>query len=121
LREDAEPVLARWTAGQPRDALLPRLLAAGVPAAKVADPRAASLCPQHTARGFFEEVEHPVVGAQPIPTVPFRYASVPRWIRRPAPTLGQHNRDVLAGLLGLSDEEITALEADHVIGTRPRA
>ena len=120
-RERAEPVLVRFAAGQPRDALVARLLAVGVPAAPVADPRAASLCPQHAARGFFEEVEHPVVGVQPMPTVPFRYASVERWIRSPAPTLGQHNRDVLAGLLGLSEDEIAALEADRVIGTRPRA
>jgi len=120
-REAAEPVVARWAAGQERDALLARLLAAGVPAAPVVDPRIASLCPQHVARGFFEEVEHPVVGLQPMPTVPFRYASVPRWIRSPAPTLGQHNRGVLASLLGLSDEEIAALEADRIIGTRPRA
>ncbi len=118
-RESAEPVLVRWAAGQGRDALLSRLLAAGVPAAPVADPRAASLCAQHTARGFFEDVMHPVVGSQPTPTVPFRYASVPCWIRSPAPTLGQHNRDVLAGLLGLSDAEIEALEADRIIGTRP--
>jgi crotonobetainyl-CoA:carnitine CoA-transferase CaiB-like acyl-CoA transferase len=120
-RDAAEPALVRFAASQPREALLARLLAAGVPAAKVADPRAASLCPQHAARGFFEEVEHPVVGVQPLPTVPFRYASLKRWIRSPAPTLGQHNRDVLGGLLGLSAEEIAALEADHVIGTRPRA
>jgi crotonobetainyl-CoA:carnitine CoA-transferase CaiB-like acyl-CoA transferase len=119
-REAAEPVLVRWAAGQPRAALLARLLAAGVPAAPVADPRAASLCPQHAARGFFEEVEHPVVGREPMPTVPFRYASVPRWIRSPAPTLGQHNRGVLAGLLGLSEADLTALEADRIIGTRPR-
>jgi crotonobetainyl-CoA:carnitine CoA-transferase CaiB-like acyl-CoA transferase len=118
-RQAAEPVLVRFAAAQPRDALLARLLAAGVPAAPVADPRAASLCPQHAARGFFEEVEHPVVGVQPLPTVPFRYASVPRWIRRPPPTLGQHNRDVLAGLLGLSDREIAALAEERIIGTRP--
>ena len=86
----------------------------------MADPRTASLHPQHAARGFFEEIEHPVVGRQPIPGVPFRYASVERWLRRPAPTLGQHNRELLGGLLGLDDAELAALEAEGVIGTRPR-
>ena len=43
------------------------------------------------------------VGPQPIPTVPFRYASVPRWVRTPVPTLGRRDRDVLASLLQLSD------------------
>jgi crotonobetainyl-CoA:carnitine CoA-transferase CaiB-like acyl-CoA transferase len=116
---DTDAALARLAASQPREALLARLLAAGVPAAPVADPRAASLCPQHVARGFFEEVEHPVVGAQPVPTVPFRYASVPRWTRRPAPTLGQHSHEILSGLLGLAAGEIARLEADRILGTRP--
>ncbi len=112
--------LRAWIAAHERDAVLGWLHERGIPAAAVADPRSASRHPQHAARGFFEEVEHPVVGRQPIPAVPFRYASVPRWIRSPAPTLGQHNRDVLGGLLGVSDAELASLEAEGVTGTRPR-
>ena len=72
------------------------------------------------ARGFFEQVDHPVVGTHPIPGMPFRYESQKKWIRSPAPTLGQHNREILGGLLGLTDSEIEQLEADEVIGTRPK-
>jgi crotonobetainyl-CoA:carnitine CoA-transferase CaiB-like acyl-CoA transferase len=116
----AEAGLRAWIAGRERGAAVEALLARGIPAAPVADPRASSLHPQHAARGFFEEVEHPVVGRQPIPTVPFRYASVARWIRSPAPTLGQHNREILGGWLGLSDAELAALEASGIIGRKPR-
>jgi crotonobetainyl-CoA:carnitine CoA-transferase CaiB-like acyl-CoA transferase len=115
-----EAGLREWIAAHDREAVLRLLHERGIPAAAVADPRAASLHPQHAARGFFEEIDHPVVGRQPIPTVPFRYASTLRWLRRPAPTLGQHNREVLSGLLGLDDAEIEALAAEGVIGTRPR-
>ena len=52
--------------------------------------------------------------------MPFRYASVATWLRRPAPTLGEHNREVLGGLLGLADAEIAALEESGIIGDRPR-
>jgi crotonobetainyl-CoA:carnitine CoA-transferase CaiB-like acyl-CoA transferase len=123
LREaggQGEAELRAWVAAREREAAVAELLARGVPAAPVADPRASSLHPQHAARGFFEEVEHPVVGRQPVPTVPFRYASVAHWIRRPAPTLGQHNGEILRDLLGLSAAELAALEAAGVIGTRPR-
>jgi crotonobetainyl-CoA:carnitine CoA-transferase CaiB-like acyl-CoA transferase len=63
--------------------------------------------------------EHPVAGRMPIPSYPSRYASVALWLRTPAPTLGRDNALVLSGVLGLSEEELRALEADGVIGTRP--
>ncbi|WP_436775878.1 CoA transferase [Yinghuangia sp. YIM S09857] len=96
------------------------LNAAGVPAAEAADPRLAHRRPQLVARGYFEAVDHPVVGMHGVPGLPWRATGVDRWIRTPAPTLGQHNRDVLCGLLGLSDEDLAALERDGIVGTRPR-
>ena len=115
---DAE--LAPLLAKRERERWVAELLAAGIPAAAVEDPRAASHCPQHLARGFFEQVEHPVIGRHPLPTLPFRYRSQDRWIRRPAPTLGQHNREILTGLLGMEEAELQALEEAGVIGTRPK-
>jgi len=112
--------LRAWCADRSRDERVEQLLAAGVPAAPVADPRSASRCPQHAARGFYEEISHAAIGTHPIPSVPFRYRrSVARWLRRPAPLLGEHNREILAGWIGLSDAEIADLEARGVIGTRP--
>jgi crotonobetainyl-CoA:carnitine CoA-transferase CaiB-like acyl-CoA transferase len=47
------------------------------------------------------------------------FSAMPRPIyRRPAPTLGQHNDEVLAEL-GLSPAEIERLAADRLVGTRP--
>jgi crotonobetainyl-CoA:carnitine CoA-transferase CaiB-like acyl-CoA transferase len=89
--------LRPWFAERDRDTGVDELIAAGVPAAPVADPRAASSHPQHRARGFFEEFDHPVVGTHPAPTLPFTYTSVDRWLRSPAPTLGQHNEEILGG------------------------
>ncbi len=63
--------------------------------------------------------EHPVVGAMPLSSLPFRYASIDCWLRTPAPTIGQHNAPVLCGILGLSPGEVRDLEAEGVIGTRP--
>ena len=119
-RHDAiDEELRPWIAAREREKLVEELLAAGVPAAPVADPRAASRNPQMAARGFYEQFSHPVVGTHPAPTVPFRYTTVERWLRTPAPTLGQHNREILGGLLGLGEGEIRALEQAGVIGERP--
>ena len=110
--------LTRWAATQDRDDAAARLLAAGVPAGRVLDPRLSAAQAQYDTRGFYETLVHPVVGEQPFVTLPFRMSSIPRWLDAPAPTLGQHNHEILAAL-GYSDEEITALAADRVIGTVP--
>jgi crotonobetainyl-CoA:carnitine CoA-transferase CaiB-like acyl-CoA transferase len=96
-----------------------RLISFGVPAAELADPRRSSEHPQFADRSFFESVDHPVAGKHPMPGMPFRFASVDGWIRSPAPTLGRDNNSVLSSLIGLSAEEIEALERESIIGTRP--
>ena len=120
LHDDIDRELRPWIAARPLDGLVDKLLAAGIPAGRVRDPRQTSDHPQLAARRFYEEVLHPLVGSQPTPTLPFRYASVDHWLRNPAPTLGQHSREILLEL-GVAPDEIDQLEADHVIGTRPLA
>lgn len=112
--------LRRWAGARDLTATVDLLIAAGIPAAPVTDPRLNSRHPQMMARGFFESCTHPITGTHPIPTVPFRFADVPNWLRAPAPTLGQHNREILAELLGLDDAAIDALAAAGVIGDRPQ-
>jgi crotonobetainyl-CoA:carnitine CoA-transferase CaiB-like acyl-CoA transferase len=112
--------LRDWTLERKRADVVAELRALGIPASEVADPcRLLETNPQFRARGYFEAPEHPVVGAMPLPSLPFRYASIDRWFRTPAPTLGQHNEPVLCGILGLSAGELRDLEAEGVTGTRP--
>jgi crotonobetainyl-CoA:carnitine CoA-transferase CaiB-like acyl-CoA transferase len=114
-----DDAIAAWTITRDVDDAVAALNRVGVPAARVIDPRTASRQPQLAARGYFELVEHPVAGAHPTPTLPWRARGVDRWIRRPAPLLGEHNREVLGGQLGCTDDELAALETDGIIGTRP--
>ncbi len=113
-----DAALRRVFAERDRDACLAELVAAGVPAAPVVDPRALSEHPQLVARGFLETIEHPVVGRAPTMAAPFRLAGVDRWLARAAPTLGEHNAEVLREL-GWEPAAIAALEQDGVIGFWP--
>jgi crotonobetainyl-CoA:carnitine CoA-transferase CaiB-like acyl-CoA transferase len=116
-RIDAE--LARVCAPAERDALVDRLLAAGVPAAPVLHPSELTRNPQVRARGFLESVAHPVTGEHELPGLPMRIAGMTRWYRAPAPTLGEHTAAVLHEVLGVDDAELARLRADGIVGDRP--
>lgn len=119
--DELDAYIEAWTKEQDIDSLVDELQGQGIPSAAVAEARSTYFHPQFRARNFLEEVEHPIIGTHPICGMPFRLASRgdKPWIRSHAPTLGQHNHEILSELLGLSDAEIEALERDEVIGTLP--
>lgn len=108
-----------WAAERSLEDALALLIAAGVPAAALADPRTIHTHPHFVARRFFEDAPHPVVGSLPIAGMPFRMSGVDKWIDDPAPLMGQHNDEVLGGLLGLDEAARARLSEAGVIGTRP--
>jgi crotonobetainyl-CoA:carnitine CoA-transferase CaiB-like acyl-CoA transferase len=114
--DEIDGQLAEWCRHQQADEVVRRLAEAGVPAARVVQPHDQPDLPPLQSRHFFEEVKHPVIGDSRYSTLPIRFERGPeRWHRRHAPLLGEHNRELL-GQLGLTGEDIDALEADGVIG-----
>ena len=71
--------------------------------------------PNFSARGFWSRVERPYTGRSTIPGRPFNLYSSPWSLRRPAPTLGEHNREVYSGLLGYSRGDLVKLKELAVI------
>jgi crotonobetainyl-CoA:carnitine CoA-transferase CaiB-like acyl-CoA transferase len=118
-QDDIDAHLVEWLADQQLDAVLDDLVRHRVPAARTIDARRLNDTPQLRARGWFQRISHPVVGALDYPGLPFTFSALPRPLyTRGAPTLGQDNEMVLADL-GLTATEIAALAEQKVIGTRP--
>jgi crotonobetainyl-CoA:carnitine CoA-transferase CaiB-like acyl-CoA transferase len=67
------------------------------------------------ARGFFQEVDHPVIGRIKVPFRLWSMPEAPAVYRRPAPLLGQHNTEVFGDMLGLDAGRMEALAAKGVI------
>jgi crotonobetainyl-CoA:carnitine CoA-transferase CaiB-like acyl-CoA transferase len=114
-----DEAIAAWLAPQQLWEAVDRLAAHGVPAAPTLDARRLNDLPQLRARGWFEPMEHPVAGLVEYVSLPMTFSALPRPVyRRPAPTLGQHNDEVLAEL-GLDEAERQRLADERIIGTRP--
>jgi crotonobetainyl-CoA:carnitine CoA-transferase CaiB-like acyl-CoA transferase len=71
--------------------------------------------PQSKERKFFIDIDHPVAGKLTYPGASFEVSEGGFAIRRPAPLLGQHNKDIYCGLLGYSAEELATLGRAGII------
>ena len=83
------------------------ILADQVPISPVNNLAEALQDPQVRHRNMVVEVDHPVAGKHRMPGNPIKMGQ--EEVFHPAPTLGQHNREVLGDLLGYSDSEIDGL------------
>ncbi|MAI24735.1 MAG: CoA transferase [Spirochaeta sp.] len=112
--------LEAWLRTKTPDEALTTLLEAGVPAARLVNAHDLMPHAQLQDRGFFQEMDHAFTGPTRYPGWPMAFSGFPRALhKRPPPTLGEHNHEVLREVFGLSDEEIEQLEEEQIIGTRP--
>src|SRR5207245_9814754 len=58
-------------------------------------------CEQNRVREWLQEVDHPVIGKYNAPGAPMRLSLTPMRVRRPAPLLDQHRKEILAELENL--------------------
>ena len=90
------------------------LEAAGVPCGPINSIADMTADPQAVAREMVVELEHPRAGRTRALGLPIKLSATPGAVGRPAPTFGQHTREVLAEF-GFSTEEIDALYAANAV------
>ncbi|MBI4307668.1 MAG: CoA transferase [Chloroflexi bacterium] len=114
-REEMMRRIEEWSITQSVHDLYQRGQARQMPVGIYNSP-AEVLCSAHLrARGFFAEIAHPEAGALPYPSAPYKLSRTPWRARRPAPRLGEHNREVYCDLLGLSSTQTVKLYEAGVI------
>lgn len=87
---------------------------AGVPAGPVLDIAQMHRDPQALARDMIVETTHPVAGRVASLGLPIKFSETPGSVRRPAPVLGQHTREVLREH-GFSDAEAGQMAASGAV------
>jgi crotonobetainyl-CoA:carnitine CoA-transferase CaiB-like acyl-CoA transferase len=80
----------------------------------VQEPEDLARCAHLDARGFFQVVDHPVIGRIKVPFRLWTMSEGAVVYRRPAPLLGQHNAEVFGDMLGRGAEATAGVAAKGV-------
>jgi len=114
-RDEIDALLDEWTRDRDHLQLAAALQQAGVAAGPVLDSVELVEDRHLWEWGYWWKMNHHEVGARIIPGMPVRMSNVPEMNYSHPPDVGQHNREVFGGLLGLSDAEINTLIEQKVI------
>ena len=114
LQEEFEPMFLMWTLERTKYEAWHTAQESRVLSAPLNTMEDLAHDPEFLRRGAFARIDHPETGPLDYPGRLFTMSESPWSIRRPAPMLGQHNGEVLAGL-GYSSGDIVRLRALGVI------
>lgn len=107
--------IAAWFKQQTKAGAVEKLLAVGLPVGPVQDAQEIYNCPHVAARQTLIDVPDPILGQVRLVGPPIKLSGSPTPITNPAPLLGQHTAEILAELLGYSEEQVAQLQADGVV------
>lgn len=114
-RERLDQLVGDWTSSRNLAEVVAALEAAAVPvgpiytAAEIVEDR------QYQAREMLLEQEVPGVGTVKVPGIVPKLSATPGQVVSSGPAPGEHNREVYSEILGLSEDDIKALEREGII------
>jgi len=114
--DDLDTLIETWTVNYTSHEAMDMLQSAGVPAAAVNDAQDLVDDPQLNGRGFFVELEHPVLGLTRADGNPIRMSAAPAVYHKAAPLLGGDNRRVFIDILGMEEDKFRSYLEDGIIG-----
>lgn len=97
-------IIQKWCAKKSKFEIEEIMDKAGIPCGPVLDMKEAIDHPQIQAREMMVNIDHPTIGPMYFQGCPVKLYDTPPSVDTPAPTLGQHNKEVF----DLTDEELQA-------------
>lgn len=119
-RETLDLRLGEWTASRSKTDLFEALRAERIPSSPVWKTLELIREPHLRERRFYEPLRHPEVGLWMVHGWLWRTSGAGPCVLAPAPDFGQHNDEILGGLLGLSANEQAALANAGITATQPQ-
>ena len=112
---DCNKLIEVWTKGYTMAEIDMMGMQFDVPLAPVRTVREVVNDEQLAYRNFFTEIEHPIAGRFKYPGAPFKMSATPWAVKRPAPQLGEHNKEVYGRILGYDQKELTEMKKAGII------
>jgi formyl-CoA transferase len=121
LKNEAElnRVIAEFTSKRDKYECM-RVIGAAVPSGAVRDTLELINDPNFEDRGIIQKIQHPHHSAFRMSGWPVRFNGKTAPVS-PAPLLGQHSAEVLKDWLGMSEDQVLALQAEKIIHGQGRA
>ena len=121
-RDELDGLISEVTRHWDHYELMHTLQAAGVACGAVLDGRELLFDPHLRARSFYRTQAHDAstgMPSLPYASAPWKLSETTESDVRPAPLMGEHNREMLSGLLGMPESTLQTLEDEGIIGYGP--
>jgi len=119
-QDELDENINRWTNWYDHYEVMHKLQAVSLASGAVLTNKELLWDPHLRDRGYWQIVDHPVIGRRPYPRqVTGKFSETDTDARSPAPLFGQHTEEVLNRVLGMAPEEIAELEKSGVTGREP--
>jgi crotonobetainyl-CoA:carnitine CoA-transferase CaiB-like acyl-CoA transferase len=114
--ERIKGIIAAFTASHTKAELLALALERGFLMTPVTTVAEVAESEQFESRGYWQPLEHPELGRSVTYPGPFaKFSASPISYRHRPPVIGEHNREILGGELGLSDDRLAQLAREGII------
>ena len=111
-QQELDDLIAEWTRTMSSDVVLELMETHAVPAGRIYRAPEMLEDPHFAARESIVRLQHRDFGEFPLQNVAPKLSDTPGQVRWLGPELGEHNQEILGGLLGLDDERITAATSE---------
>ena len=108
--------IEEWTTRYTVEEIVEKVLGKGIPSGPIYNVK--QITEDHhiaVEREMFIDIDHPVIGKMKVNGNPIKLMDMMPRINCPAPTLGQHNYQILGDMLEYSREEIEELQREKII------
>jgi crotonobetainyl-CoA:carnitine CoA-transferase CaiB-like acyl-CoA transferase len=118
--DEIDAAITEWTRQRDHKEAVRTLQAGGVRAGPVLANWEVVTDPHLHERGYLVYVNHPQAGVLPYPGFGWKLSRTPARVRRHAPMFAEHNREVLQGIIGMSEAEVARLYENGTTSDEPQ-